>query len=168
LEIHAFSRRTARTQPSEGVFTHWKRSFRSSSNQDDPEDTKDEEPNPLLVGWDKASPEQRTVGLAKVGFNNFRQAMPADWCKPMKDCVVCLPVEGRDPDLRITRAVQKAFEHIEIANDPKTSAPLAQGHEKEALDELRAALKALHAIKRRVQDLGVGISATPKAKRRSS
>lgn len=151
------------------VLTHWRRSLRSSSNQeDDPEDTKDEEPNPLLVGWNKASPEQRTVGLGKVGFNNFRQAMPADWCKPMKDCVACMRAEARDPDFRITGAVQKAFAHIEIANDPKTSTPLAQGHEKEALDELRAALKALHAIKRRVQDLGVGISTTPKAKRRSS
>jgi hypothetical protein len=156
------------------VLTHWRRSLRSSSSQDDPEDTKDEEHkkdeehNPLLVGWNKASPEQRTVGLAKVGFNNFRQAMPADWCKPMKDCVTGLRAEDRDPDVRITRAVQKAFAHIEIANDPKTSAPLAQGHEKEALDELRAALKALHAIQRRVQDLEVGISATPKAKRRSS
>jgi hypothetical protein len=150
------------------VLTHWRRSLRSSSNQDNPEDTKDEEPNPLLMGWNKASPEQRTVGLAKVGFNNFRQAMPADWCKPMKDCAARLLAEDRDPDVRVTRAVQKAFAHIEIANDPKTSAPLAQGHEKKALDELRAALKALHAIQRRVQDLEVGISATPKAKRRSS
>jgi hypothetical protein len=150
------------------VLTHWRRSLRSSSTQGDPKGTKDEEPNPLLLGWNKANPEQRTVGLAKVGFNDFRQAMPADWCKPMKDCVACLPAEGRDSDLRITRAVQKAFAHIEIAEDPKTSTPLAQGHEKEALNELRAALKALHAIKRRVQDLEVGISATPKAKRRSS
>ena len=156
------------------VLTHWRRSLRSSSNRDDPGDTqeeehkKDEERNPLLVGWNKASPEQRTVGLAKVGFNSFRQAMPADWCKPMKDCVAGLRAEDRDPDVRITQGVQKAFEHIKIANDPKTSAPLAQGHEKEALDELRTALKALHAIKSRVQDLEVGISTTPKAKRGSS
>jgi hypothetical protein len=156
------------------VLTRWRRSLRSSSNQDDPEDTqeeghkKEEEHNPLLVGWSKASPEQRTVGLAKVGFNNFRQAMPADWCKPMKDCVAGLRAEDWDPDVRITQGVQKAFAHIKIANDPKTSAPLAQGHEKEALDELRTALKALHAIKSRVQDLEVGISTTPKAKRRSS
>ena len=66
------------------------------------------------------------------------------------------------PDFRITRAVQKAFEHIEIADDPKTSAPLEQGHQKEALDELRAALKAVRAIKRRVQDLDVRIPRLPR------
>jgi hypothetical protein len=119
------------------VLAHWRRSLRSSSTQDDPGGTKEEEPNPLLMGWNKANPEQRTVGLAKVGFDNFRQAVPADWCKPMKDCVACLTAEGHDSDLRITRAVQKAFAHIETADDPKTSAPLAQGHQKEALDELR-------------------------------
>jgi len=38
---------------------------------------------------------------------------------------------------------------------------------KEALDELRAAVKALHAIKRRVRDLSVGIT-NPKVNGRSS
>ena len=150
------------------VLTHWRRSLRSGSNQDDPEDTKDEEPNPLLVGWNKASPEQRTVGLAEVGFNNFRQAMPADWCKPMKDCVARLRAEDRDPDFRITRAIQEALEHIEIADQFKTSGPVGRGHEKEALNQLRVALKALRAIKRHVHELDVGISAASKTKRRSS
>jgi hypothetical protein len=122
----------------------------------------------MLVGWDKATPEQRTTGLAKVGFDDFRQVMPSNWCKPMTECVARLRAEDRDPDSRITRAIQKALEHLEIANDPKTSRPVAQGHEKEALDELQEALKALSAIKRRVHDLDVGIPTGPKAKRRSS
>jgi hypothetical protein len=149
------------------VLAHWKRSLRSASDQDSEEPEVDEA-NPMLVGWNKATLEQRTTGLTKVGFDDFRQVMPGDWCKPMKECVARLRAEDRDPDSRITRAFQKALEHVEIAGDPRTSDPVAQGHQKEALDELRGALKALHATKRRVHDLDVGISTSPKAKRRSS
>jgi hypothetical protein len=149
------------------VLAHWKRSLRSASDQDS-EEREVDVANPMLVGWNKATPEQRTIGLTKVGFDDFRQVMPGDWCKPMKECVTRLRAEDRDPDSRITRAFQKALEHVEIARDPKTSGPVAQGHEKEALVELREALKALRAIKRRVHDLDVGISTRPKTKRRSS
>ena len=149
------------------VLKHWKRSFRPGSDQSESEQ-ESAEANPFIDGWNKSSPEQRTAGLVTVGFNNFRQDMPDAWCKPMKDCAARLLAEDRDPDFRMTRAIQKALEHIEIADDPKTSEPLGQGHEKEALDELRVALKALRAMKRRVHELDVGISTASKAKRRSS
>jgi hypothetical protein len=148
------------------VLAHWKRSLRSKDQ--DPEDPEVAVPNPMIVGWDKATPEQRTTGLAKVGFDDFRQVMPGNWCKPMRECVARLRAEDCDPDSRITRAFQKALVHLEIADDPKTSGPVAQGHKKEALDELRETLKALRAIKRRIHDLDVGISIGPKAKRSRS
>jgi hypothetical protein len=150
------------------VLAHWRRTLRSGSDQGDPEEPEANEANPLLVGWHKANPEQRTTGLSEIPFNEFRQFMPDVWCKPMKDQVARLHAEDRDPDLRITRAVQKALDHVEIANDPKTSAPVAQGHQREALNALQMALQALRAIKRRVQDLDVGLSISPKARRRSS
>jgi len=149
------------------VLAHWKRSLRSGSGQD-PEESEIDTANPFLQGWNKSSAEQRTAGLTEVGFDDFRQAMPAAWCKPMKDCVARLRAEDRNPDFRITRAIRKALEHLEIANNPKTSTPVAQGHEKDALGELREALKALRGIKRHVWDLDVGISSTPKAKRCST
>jgi hypothetical protein len=149
------------------VLAHWKRSLRSASDQDSKEPEVDEA-NPMLVGWNKATSEQRTTGLVEVGFDGFREVMPGDWCKPMKECVARLRAEGRDPDSRITRAIRKALDHLEIAGDSKTSVPVAQGHEKKALDELGEALKALRAIKRRTHDLDVGISTSPKAKRHSS
>ena len=111
---------------------------------------------------EQGDPEQRTIGLTKVGFDDFRPVMPGDWCKPMKECVTRLRAEDHDPDFRITRAFQKALEHLEIADDPKTSGSVERSHEKEALVELREALKALRAIKRRVHDLDVGISPAPK------
>jgi len=150
------------------VLNHWKRSLRSCSDQDDLADPEVVEPNPFLVGWNKSTHEQRTTGLTEIPFDEFRQVMPEVWCKPMKDCVARLRAEDRDPDSRITRAIQKALERIEIADDRKTSGPVGQGHEKEALADLRGALKALHTIKRHIHELDVGISATPKVKRRSS
>jgi hypothetical protein len=148
------------------VLNHWKRSLRPCSDQDDLADLEVLEPNPFLVGWNKSTHEQRTTGLTEIPFDEFRQVMPEVWCKPMKDCVARLRTEDRDPDSRITRAIQKALEHIEIADDPKTSGPVGQGHEKEALNQLRVALKALRAIKLRVHELDVGISAASKTKRR--
>jgi hypothetical protein len=123
----------------------------------------------MLEGWNKATPEQRTTGLTKISFDDFRSVMPSAWFKPiMKERIAHLRAEDRDPDSRITRAIQKALEHLEIAGDPKTSKPVAQSHETEALGELRETLKALRAIKRRVHDLNVGISTSPKAERRSN
>ena len=122
----------------------------------------------MLVGWNKATPEQRTLVSPRSGSIIFVRSCLADWCKPMKECVTRLRAEDHDPDSRITRAFQKALEHLEIADDPKTSGSVERSHEKEALVELREALKALRAIKRRVHDLDVGISTRPKTKRRSS
>jgi hypothetical protein len=149
------------------VLDRWKRSIRATSGQDSKAPPPEGKPNPMLEGWNKATLEQRTTGLTQIRFDDFRQVMPGDWSKPMKECVGRLRPEDRDPDSRITRVVQKALEHLEIADDPKTSKPVGQGHEKEALGELREALRALHAIKRHVHDLDVGFT-NPKAKRRST
>jgi len=145
------------------VLAHWKRSLRS------PPKPKGAKANPMLEGWNRANSKQRTSGLTEIRFDCFRLFMPADWHKPMKECAASLLTEDpdRNPDFRITRAVQQALNHIEIAGDPKTHRAVAQGHEKEALDELRAAVKALHAIKRRVRDLSVEIT-NSKANGRSS
>jgi hypothetical protein len=150
------------------VLARWKRSLGQASAED-AEEPKSAEVNPLLNGWNKSTPEQRTTGLSQIPFNDFRQSMPGDWSKPMKDHVARLRAEDREPDFRITRAVQAALNHIEIADDSKTSKEaVAPSHEKAALDELRKALKALHAIKRPVRDLDVGLFTSPKARRRSS
>ena len=147
------------------VLTHWKRSLRCADEESEKSEVA--ETNPLFEGWKKSSPEQRTAGLGQIRFEEFRVVMPDAWCKPIKDCAAHLLAEDRNPDFRITRAVQKALDHIAIADDAKTSKPVAQSHEKEARDELRVVLKALQAINRQVRDLDVG-TANPKAKRRSS
>lgn len=136
------------------VLTYWKRSLGlDSKNQEASEDR----PNPFLTGWGRANADERKAGLIEIGFGSFRPHMPDTWHPEMKAAVARLVAADRDPDHRITDAIQKALEHIVIASNQKTSKAVRLGHEQEALDELRAVLQALRSVKRDIVELDVGL-----------
>jgi hypothetical protein len=132
------------------VWSAWKRSTGERK-----EKTHDPAPD-LLVAWNKATSEEKKVVFEDSTLNEFLGIMPAPWRSELMRKVVNLGGKRiGEPDSRITKIVQDALAHISVADAPKTSEPVAQSHEPSALDALREANRALHAIGRDLHNVEV-------------
>jgi hypothetical protein len=128
---------------------------------------KKEPTHPLLAGWNrsKAPSEQcTTADLREIGFPEVRRYMPPEWYPEIADIAARVQMEDGVLDRRMTGYLQKAIEHIEIAESSKTSEPVKQGHKVEALKLLHEILEALRGIKRLPRELHIRLTKTPNRK----
>jgi hypothetical protein len=117
---------------------------------------------PLLDAWRQASQAERTAFLDKVPLVEILGAMSIPLRRQLEARIrVERDGDTGEPNKAITAALHKALSHLRSADTPRTSPPVTQSQEIEAL----SALRGIARICPEFHNLAVGIRAYERRRR---
>jgi hypothetical protein len=99
----------------------------------------------FMVAWNKASTEEKIRHFDTIGVRGLFPVISLAFRRDLESRLRKEKTEGEpEPHWQLTMTFRTAMGHLKIADDPKTSQPVALSQEKAALNALRG-LARMHA-----------------------